>query len=33
VTIVGGRGAGGVFSTLVRNFAAVSDGSDDTALD
>jgi lipoprotein-anchoring transpeptidase ErfK/SrfK len=33
VTIVGGRGEGGVFSTLVRSYAAVSDGSDDTAID
>jgi hypothetical protein len=33
VTIVGGRGEGGVFSTLVRNHAVVTDGSDDTALD
>jgi len=33
VTIVGGRGEGGVFSTLVRNYAAVGDGSDDTAID
>ncbi|HVR28644.1 MAG TPA: L,D-transpeptidase [Thermoanaerobaculia bacterium] len=33
VTIVGGRGEGGVFSTLVRNYAAVSDGSDDATVD
>jgi L,D-peptidoglycan transpeptidase YkuD (ErfK/YbiS/YcfS/YnhG family) len=34
VTIVGGRGAGGVFSTLVRDYAAVNHrGSDDTAVD
>jgi L,D-peptidoglycan transpeptidase YkuD (ErfK/YbiS/YcfS/YnhG family) len=33
VTIVGGRGEGGVFSTLVRDFAAVNHGNDDTALD
>ena len=33
VTIVGGRGEGGVFSTLVRSYAAVNDGSDDAAVD
>ena len=33
VTIVGGRGEGGVFSTLVRNYAAVKDGSVDAAVD
>jgi hypothetical protein len=33
VTIIGGRGEGGVFSNLVRDHAAVNDGSDDTALD
>jgi lipoprotein-anchoring transpeptidase ErfK/SrfK len=33
VTIVGGRGEGGVFSTLVRDYAVVNDGSDDAALD
>jgi L,D-peptidoglycan transpeptidase YkuD (ErfK/YbiS/YcfS/YnhG family) len=33
VTIVGGRGEGGVFSNLVRGHAAASASSDDTALD
>ena len=33
VTIVGGRGEGGVFSKIVRDHANREDGSDDTALD
>jgi L,D-peptidoglycan transpeptidase YkuD (ErfK/YbiS/YcfS/YnhG family) len=33
VTIVGGRGEGGVFSGLVRSYATTSDASNDTALD
>jgi L,D-peptidoglycan transpeptidase YkuD (ErfK/YbiS/YcfS/YnhG family) len=33
VTIVGGRGEGGVFSGLVRSYASRGEASDDTALD
>ncbi|HEX2464447.1 MAG TPA: L,D-transpeptidase [Thermoanaerobaculia bacterium] len=33
VTIVGGRGEGGVFSGLVRSYATTEGASDDTALD
>ena len=33
VTIVGGRGEGGVFSGLVRSYATTDGASDDTALD
>jgi hypothetical protein len=33
VTIVGGRGEGGVFSKIVRDYADMEGSSDDTALD